>query len=72
MLSPFRTVETDGVGAELMPVVCAWCSVKMGAKVCEPAMAGKVSHGICPACFEFLMTETRAGRQPDRPTFSRN
>lgn len=50
MLSPNRIVETDGLGADLMGVVCAWCKKDMGTKVCVPEMAGKVSHGICPEC----------------------
>lgn len=50
--SPVRIIETDGLGAELMPVVCAWCKAPMGAKVCVSAVRGMVSHGICPACFD--------------------
>lgn len=42
--------ESDGIGAALMPVVCAWCGRPMGAKVCVPAMAGQTSHGMCREC----------------------
>jgi hypothetical protein len=52
-------IESDGLGASLMPRVCAWCKVSLGAVVCEPAMAGCVSHGICPACSEILREEAR-------------
>ena len=45
-----RCTESDGLGASLMAVRCAWCDCSMGAKVCAPAQAGLVSHGICPAC----------------------
>ena len=42
--------ESDGIGASLMAVVCAWCGADLGAKVCAPSEAGKTSHGICPKC----------------------
>ena len=54
-----QCVESDGIGAALMPVVCAWCRVPLGAKVCAPAMSGKVSHGMCEACSERLMRGMR-------------
>lgn len=50
MSAPDRSVETDGIGASLMSVVCAWCKKPLGAKVCVPSMAGQVSHGICEGC----------------------
>ncbi len=50
-------IESDGLGADLMPVVCAWCSRSLGAKVCRPEEAGQVSHGICPECQERLLAE---------------
>ena len=31
-------------------IICAWCQTPMGEKPCEPALAGSVSHGICPVC----------------------
>lgn len=34
----------------LMRRVCAWCHADLGAVVCEPAQAGKISHGICEPC----------------------
>jgi hypothetical protein len=48
-------IESDGLGASLMAVRCGWCGANIEAKVCEPAMAGKVSHGICPACQQKLL-----------------
>lgn len=42
--------ESDGLGASLMAVRCAWCGRSLGAKVCAPSEAGKTSHGICPSC----------------------
>lgn len=42
--------ESDGLGASLMAVVCAWCGTSLGANVCAPSEAGKSSHGICKAC----------------------
>ena len=39
--------ETDGIGVSLMPMVCCRCGRSLGAKVCAPAMAGKISHGMC-------------------------
>jgi hypothetical protein len=49
--------ETDGLPASLMARVCSWCNQSMGAVVCEPALAGKITHGICPACQERLLGE---------------
>ena len=36
--------------AHEMRVVCAWCKKDLGSKSCEAAMAGHISHGICPDC----------------------
>lgn len=47
-------IESDGIGVALMPVVCSWCGVGLGAKACAPHMAGLTSHGMCPACWEKL------------------
>jgi hypothetical protein len=55
-------IESDGSGAPLMAVVCAWCQASLGAVVCAPAMAGQTSHGICPACKERVL-----GTLPDTP-----
>lgn len=30
--------------------VCAWCLALLGSSPCEPALAGKTSHGICATC----------------------
>lgn len=51
--------------AELAPPpvlrrVCAWCQRDMGVVVCEPKMAGQVTHGICPTCAEKQLAELRA------------
>lgn len=59
-------IEGDGLGASLMPVVCAWCGAKMGAKVCAPHMACRVSHGICPAC-RAKHSSDKASRQATGP-----
>lgn len=67
MLSPLRTLETDGLGAALMPVVCAWCRQPMGAKVCEAAMAGMVSHGICPGCVAIERAKLNLNDAPSAP-----
>jgi hypothetical protein len=64
MLSPDRIIETDGVGANLMKVVCAWCKKDLGAKACVPEMVGKISHGICPACADGLREEARTAPRP--------
>lgn len=37
--------------------VCAWCETVLGERVCEPAQAGTVTHGICPACAEKFLKE---------------
>lgn len=42
--------ESDGIGATLQKVVCAWCGKGLGAQACVPEMANTVSHGMCPAC----------------------
>lgn len=42
--------ESNGIGASLMPVVCAWCGAKKGAKVCENWDGRSVSHGMCRPC----------------------
>lgn len=57
--------DTDGIGAPLMAVVCAWCGKHLGAIVCTPAQAGMTSHGICPPCKERVL-----GTLPGRPDSS--
>jgi hypothetical protein len=57
--------EDDGLGASLMAVVCAWCAAPMPAKVCAPAEAGKVSHGMCQACYERQMGVLRGSSFSD-------
>lgn len=34
----------------LLEVVCAWCKAVMSCAPCEPALAGKRTHGICGDC----------------------
>lgn len=65
MLSPDRIIETDGVGANLMPVVCSWCRRDMPAKVWpSPVLPGQVSHGICPACRDKQLEALRSPVAP--------
>lgn len=45
---PFR--ESDGIGAALQRVECAWCGAFIKAQVCVPSMADEVSHGMCLPC----------------------
>ena len=42
-----------------MPVkrICAWCRNEFGITDTEIYDASKISHGICPACFEFQIKE---------------
>ncbi|HWA28096.1 MAG TPA: hypothetical protein VG734_20765 [Lacunisphaera sp.] len=54
---PKRNFETDGIRADLMAVVCAWCGKNMGAKVCAASQVGQVSHGMCPACERAMRAE---------------
>lgn len=37
-----------------MIVVCAWCCENMGTK--EPKDDDRVTHGMCPVCFEKEMS----------------
>lgn len=40
---------------------CAWCGADLGkTEASNPAMDGKVSHGICRACVEKMQREFRA------------
>ena len=43
-----------------MKRVCAWCQL-----VIEPASKGsdRVTHGICPACFDSLMAKVGAASE---------
>ena len=65
MILPGRIVETDGIGALLQAVVCAWCKTPMGAKVCEASMAGRISHGLCPACMREQLCALRLPAAPE-------
>ncbi len=50
-------IESDGIGGAFMLRVCAWCKADMGRAPCDPADAGKVTHGMCPACKRRLIAE---------------
>jgi hypothetical protein len=50
--------DDDGLGAPMAPVVCSWCNRNMGAKVCAPDQAGKITHSVCPGCRAGLERET--------------
>jgi hypothetical protein len=34
-----------------MRASCAWCAAPDGFRACVRAMAGEVTHGLCPACY---------------------
>ena len=55
MIPPAR--DCDGLPPPVCAVVCAWCKVSMGAKVCLPHQVNEVSHGICWACDRAMRVE---------------
>jgi hypothetical protein len=44
-------------------VVCAWCVPMRDLRPAPELPAGKITHGICPACFAAQMTEVAAAHQ---------
>jgi hypothetical protein len=65
MLSTDRIIETDGVGVDLMPVVCSWCRRDLPAKVWPTAVSrGEASHGVCPACRDQQLEALRSPVAP--------
>lgn len=67
MLSPDRIIETDGLGVDLMPVVCSWCKRDLPAKAWPtPVLPGQISHGICPKCADDMRSQfARSGGLSD-------
>lgn len=37
--------------------ICAWCKNEFGSTDAEMYDVSKISHGICPACFELQIKE---------------
>jgi hypothetical protein len=44
--------------------VCGWCRADMGSKPCDPSVAGKISHGMCPACEAVAIASIPSLRRP--------
>ena len=50
---------------------CMYCHADFGTKPCVPEMAGKVSHGVCPACVPTLERDFGVTLQRGTPTSER-
>jgi predicted RNA-binding Zn-ribbon protein involved in translation (DUF1610 family) len=44
-----------------MKITCAWCKKSLGQK--EPLTDARVSHTICPACFERMIDRDAEARK---------
>lgn len=43
----------------MMERVCAWCKSDMEPVPCEPAQAGKITHGMCAGCALKIMEDRK-------------
>ena len=57
--------EIEEPRTALMRRECAWCKCEMPPVPCVPAMAERVSHGICPSCN--LKVEQELAKLPPPP-----
>lgn len=49
--------EFAGEQRGVMGIVCSGCKRGLGIKACVPAMHGRTSHSICPACAAAVLAE---------------